>query len=96
VVLGTAVTVLAVTLLAFGGIGVLLLSLILAHGVVTPFGTALLSVSLVGFVAAAGFGGWTLVEVMRGQVDLANQRRRAGTWALLAAVAVWLLAAAVS
>jgi hypothetical protein len=97
IVQGTGVAVIATMLVVLGGIGIWLLWLMFRHSrVLTPVSTGLLSLSVTGFVATIYWSGWTLVDVTLGRIDAAKRRRWIAVSALLAAFAVWLLAAVVS
>jgi hypothetical protein len=84
-------------LTVLGAIGIWLLWLIFRHNqTLTPVSTGLLSLAMIGFVATVYWSGWTLVDVAPGRIDAAKRRRWISVGALIAAFAVWLLAAAVS
>jgi hypothetical protein len=96
IVLVTVVTLTGLTLIVLGGLGVGLLGLLLIHGrMPNVVSKVLLIGSLEAFGAAAVWGGWTVVDVVRGRIDAANRRRRIGLWLLAAAFLIWMLAAAV-
>lgn len=96
IVLVTAVTLIGLTLVVLGGLGVGLLGWLLIHGRMPNVASKLLLIgSLKAFGAAAVWGGWTVVDVVRGRIDAANRRRRTGLWLLAAAFLIWMLAAAV-
>jgi hypothetical protein len=72
---------------SLGGLAAALLSWLLVTGrTLNPASTVVLTASLGAFGVATVWGGWTLADAVRGRIDAANRRRRAGVWVLGAAV----------